>query len=33
MKPIQELARALGTEAGRVPNREREAAWLALPRA
>jgi hypothetical protein len=29
----RQLARALGTDAGRDPTREREAAWLALPRA
>jgi HAMP domain-containing protein len=30
---IRELARALGTDVGRVKNREREAAWLTLPKA
>jgi hypothetical protein len=33
LKPIQEMARALGGDVGRVPHREREAAWLTLPRA
>ncbi len=33
LAPIRELARALGTDAGRVKNHEREAAWLTLPKA
>jgi hypothetical protein len=33
MEPVQALARALGADAGRVPAREKEAAWLSLPRA
>jgi HAMP domain-containing protein len=33
LEPVRELARALGSEVGRVEAREREAAWLSLPRA
>lgn len=33
LEPIHELARALGCDAGIVSGREREAAWLSLPRA
>ena len=33
MRTVCELTRALGSDAGRVAGREREAAWLTLPRA
>lgn len=33
LQPVREAAQALGGDAGRVSGREREAAWLTLPRA